>query len=67
MGVIGDIFETLGMPREAIEIIAGIDKIGDDTPKIKMTMRSIRYLPRLIFQSLRYLIFEKTFEQFIHR
>jgi len=66
-GIIGNIFEILGMPRESLEIMTGVENIGEDKPKMKMTMKSIRYLPRLSLFFLRYLFFEKKFEHFITR
>jgi hypothetical protein len=33
MGVVGDLFELLGMPRESVELLLGIDVLGGDLPK----------------------------------
>ena len=48
MGIIGDIFELLGMSRESIEIIMGFEVPGGDTPRLRPTVKTIRYLPRIM-------------------
>jgi len=48
MGVIGKIFEALGMPRDSLEILMGIEAVGEEKPKFKPTARTFLHLPRLV-------------------
>lgn len=65
MGIIGDIFEILGMPREALEILAGIESAGEERPMFKPSRRTFVHLPRMILTALRKLMFSKAIEKFI--
>jgi len=65
MGVIGDIFELLGMPREALEILAGIEVSEKEKPRLKLGLRSIRYLPRMFVMGVRMLLFDKQIFRFL--
>jgi len=48
MGVIGQIFEMLGMPRDSLELLMGIDAGGDQRPTFKPTARTYRHTPRML-------------------
>jgi pyruvate,water dikinase len=48
MGTIGDIFETVGLPRETIELLMGINHEGLEKPSLKPTRKSFLYLPGII-------------------
>ncbi|MFW9981111.1 MAG: PEP/pyruvate-binding domain-containing protein [Candidatus Thorarchaeota archaeon] len=65
MGVIGDIFEVLGMPREALEILAGIESAGKDRPMFRPSGKSFSHLPRMLLTALRKLMFSKSIEVFL--
>ncbi len=65
MGIIGDIFEMLGMPREALEILAGIESPQDGRPAFRPGPRTMKYLPRMIVVALRKLFFSKNIEIFL--
>ncbi|TFG28449.1 hypothetical protein EU528_11205 [Candidatus Thorarchaeota archaeon] len=65
MGVIGNIFEVLGMPREALEILAGIESAGEDRPLFRPSSRTFVHLPRMLLTVLRKLVFSKPIEIFI--
>lgn len=65
MGIIGDIFEVLGMPREALEILAGIESAGEDKPMFKPSSRTFVHLPRMLTAVLRKLMFSKSIEIFL--
>lgn len=56
MGIIGDIFELLGLPRESIEIIMGFEVPGADAPRLRPTVKTIRYLPRMMLFAIGKLI-----------
>lgn len=48
LGVFGQIFETLGMPRESLEIMMGIAPQGTGKPTFKPGPKFIRLLPRIL-------------------
>jgi pyruvate,water dikinase len=57
MGTIGNIFETLGLPRETIELLMGIDQGGSEKPSIKLTRKMFLRLPKMLrfgFDTLRF-------------
>jgi pyruvate,water dikinase len=47
MGVIGRVFEALGMPATTLEIMMGLEG-GGNKPKFRPSAKVIRHLPRLI-------------------
>ena len=65
MGIVGDIFEMLGMPREALEILAGIETVEEGRPVFRPGPRTLRYLPRMLLAALRKLFFSKNIEIFL--
>jgi phosphohistidine swiveling domain-containing protein len=65
MGIIGDIFEILGMPREALEILAGIESTGTEKPIFKPSSKTMTHLPRMMLAALRKLMFSKSIEKFL--
>jgi pyruvate,water dikinase len=65
MGVVGDIFEVLGMPREALEILAGIESTGTDRPMFRPSSRTFVHLPRMLLTTFRKLLFSKSIEVFL--
>jgi phosphohistidine swiveling domain-containing protein len=48
MGAFGQIFETLGLPRESLELLMGIELGGPEKPSFKPTPRTLRFLPRML-------------------
>lgn len=67
MGVIGEIFQLLGMPREALEILAGIETPEEGRPSFRPGPRTIIYLPRILKVALKKLFFGHDIERFIKR
>lgn len=65
MKVMGDIFELLGMPRDLLENLAGIDSEGKDKPSFKPSGRTFYYLPRMILFGLKLFSFAKYIEKFL--
>jgi len=65
MGVIGDIFELLGMPRESVELIMGIEVTAGDTPKFRPGVRTIKYIPRMLFFAIGKLMYSGKIERFL--
>ena len=49
MTAFGTIFETLGMPRDSLELLLGLPR-GPETPRMRMRMRraTLRHLPRMV-------------------
>ena len=63
MGLLGDVFHQLGMPRESLEMMMGIAPEGFQSPKMKPNLKMMRLLPRMLF-----FMFDKfTFKQRIQR
>jgi len=65
MKIMGDIFELLGMPRDLLENLAGIDSEGNDKPSFKPSGRTLYYLPRILLFCLKLFNFSKTIEKFL--
>lgn len=65
MGVVGNIFQMLGLPREALEILAGIEAPEEGRPSFRPGPKTIRYLPRMILVAIRKLFFSKKIELFL--
>jgi len=65
MGIIGDIFELLGLPRESIELLMGVEAVGNEKPKIRPSIKTIRYLPRMMLSTRDKLMFSKRLEKFL--
>jgi hypothetical protein len=53
MGVIGDILETMGMPRDGFELMMGIEVPKEHRPSFKPTRKTWRLLPRMLSFTLR--------------
>jgi pyruvate,water dikinase len=47
MGAIGQIFDALGMPKETLEVLMGVEG-GDQRPRFKPSLRALRHLPRMV-------------------
>jgi pyruvate,water dikinase len=62
MGVLGDIFERLGFPRETLELMMGLENAGPDRPGFKPTRRTFRHIPRMIRFALDKWRFARQFE-----
>jgi pyruvate,water dikinase len=65
MSVVGNIFQMLGFPREALEILAGIEAPEEGRPSFRPGPKTIRYLPRMILVAIRKLFFSKKIELFL--
>ncbi|MGW8179472.1 MAG: PEP/pyruvate-binding domain-containing protein, partial [bacterium] len=48
MGAVGHILELLGLPRETMELMMGIDTLGPEKPSFKPSRRTYSLLPRMI-------------------
>jgi phosphohistidine swiveling domain-containing protein len=65
MTVVGNVFQILGMPREALEILAGIEAPEEGRPSFRPGLKTIRYIPRMILVAIRKLFFSKSIEVFL--
>jgi pyruvate,water dikinase len=51
MGTIGEIFELLGMPRDALEMLLGLP--SEAKPRFRPSAGTVRHLPRIIGAAIR--------------
>ena len=65
MGIIGDIFEILGMPRELIELLLGYEVSGNEKPKFKPGLKTIKYVPRIFLFTFRKIMFSSKIEKLL--
>lgn len=67
MGVIGDIFELFGMPREGLEVLMGYESSGQEKPRMKprWSLKLLRLLPRISYFLLDKMFIAGRFKQFI--
>jgi phosphohistidine swiveling domain-containing protein len=65
MTVVGNIFQILGMPREALEILAGIEAPKEGRSSFRPGLKTIRYLPRMMLVAIRKFFFSKNIELFL--
>jgi len=67
MGAIGQIFELLGLPRETLELLMGIEGGGSERPSFKPTPKTYALLPRMLWFAATKLRFARRIEAFIPR
>lgn len=67
MGVMGDIFELLGMPRELLEILAGIEVLESDKPRFKPSGKTFRFLPRMLFFVVRKYFYSNSIKRYLKK
>ena len=48
MAALGQIFELLGLPRETLELLMGIEAEGPERPSFKPSPKTYRLLPRML-------------------
>ncbi len=48
MGAMGDIFEVLGIPRESLELLLGLEIEGPEKPSFKPSLKTYLLLPHLL-------------------
>jgi len=48
MAALGEIFELLGLPRETLELLMGIEVEGPERPSFKPTAKTYALLPRML-------------------
>jgi len=67
MGIIGDVFDAFGMPREGLELLMGFEVAGAERPTFKPSLKSIRLLPRLLRFSLDKTFFSRKLSRFLQK
>ena len=67
MTAVGDVLDILGMPRESLELMLGIDSEGPEKPRFAPTFRTWLRIPRILLFLLRNLNFRRQAERFIRR
>jgi len=69
MGVIGDIFELFGMPREGLEVLMGYESSGQEKPRMKprWSLKLLRLLPRISYFLLDKMFISGRFKHFIEQ
>lgn len=64
MGVIGDILELVGLPRETLELMMGVEVAGPDKPRFKPSPTTYRLMPRIIKFAFQMLFVSGEIEKF---
>jgi phosphohistidine swiveling domain-containing protein len=67
MGTVGRIFELLGLPREVLELLMGVEVEGPEKPTFKPSRRTYALLPRVLLFAWRKLRFGRRVEDFLAR
>ncbi len=59
MRAVGDVFETVGMPRDLLEVLMGLEG-GDRRPSFRPGVGVGRHLPRMMTQGARFALYEHS-------
>ncbi len=65
MGTLGEVFESLGFPREALEIMMGVGTTGSERPSFKPSGQTFRHTPRMVRFAADKLTFGRRIEAFV--
>lgn len=65
MGTLGTIFELMGMPRETLEVLLGLEIEAPDVPTFKPSRKTYQHLPRMFLSALDKLAFGRKIEKFL--
>jgi len=65
MAALGQIFELLGLPRETLELLMGIEVEGPERPSFKPSRKSYMLLPRMLRFGLDKARFSRKIEAFL--
>lgn len=66
MAVFGRVFERLGMPYEALELLSGLEQDGPDKPHMRPGIGILARLPRLIGFTLSFVGIEWQLKRLLH-
>lgn len=64
MAALGEIFELLGLPRETLELLIGIEVEGPERPSFKPSPKTYKLLPRMLRFGLDKVRFSRKIETF---
>ena len=64
MGVVGDIFEAMSMPRDLLEVLMGLEG-GDARPTFRPSIGVVRHVPRMAAMAWRLLRYDREIDQLI--
>ena len=64
MGMLGRVFESLGFPAEALEIMMGLGPEGAQKPKFRPSPQTLRHMPRMLRFSADKLTFARKVKAF---
>jgi len=65
MGAIGQILELMGMPRETLELMMGLEVEGPEKPSFRPSPRTYALLPRMMRFAVDKLRFERKVQPFL--
>lgn len=65
MAALGEVFELLGLPRETLELLIGIEVEGPERPSFKPSPKTYRLLPRMLRFGLDKVRFSRKIEAFL--
>jgi phosphohistidine swiveling domain-containing protein len=65
MGALGRVFEALGMPRETLELLMGIDIGGPEKPSFRPGRQAVRHLARMLRLVADKLAFERRIRRYL--
>jgi pyruvate,water dikinase len=65
MAALGQIFALLGLPRETLELLMGIEVEGPERPSFRPTTKTYRLLPRMLRFGLDKVRFSRKIETFL--
>ncbi|MCW4052931.1 MAG: PEP-utilizing enzyme [Candidatus Bathyarchaeota archaeon] len=66
MGVIGDVFDAFGMPREGLEVLMGYGANAPEKPSLKPGPKSLKHLPNLVLFTVDKIFFGRKMRKFIN-
>ena len=52
MGTMGRIFEQMGMPRDSLELLLGLEAVGEHRPRFRPSAQTMRLMPRMLIFAL---------------
>ena len=65
MGLLGSVFQKIGLPDNSLERLMGFEAEGDNGPSFRPSLKALRHLPRLVKFTLEKIWFDKKLENFL--
>ncbi len=63
MGALGVVFDLLGLPRESLELLMGMEKSDGARPRFRLTVKTLMRLPRVALFGVQLMGFERHVER----